>query len=124
MIGIFRSPKKIARGLQVREIPELVGDVMHLGALAADEIHRMVVGVAAHEYEKVADPIGDAEPQHLFVELGERLRLRRDEGDMPELERPGADDLLVIADGAPLAEQLDGGALGVLERQHLGQARN
>jgi hypothetical protein len=61
--------EKIARRLQVGEIFQLVGDVMHLDILAGDEIYRMMVGVAAHEDEEIADPVGDTETENLAVEL-------------------------------------------------------
>jgi hypothetical protein len=97
---------------------------MHLGAFASDEIHRMVVGVAAHEHKEVADPVRDTKAQHFAVELCQRLRLRGDESDMAELEHADPDHRVVIADHAPFAEQLDLRAFGVLERQHLRQAGN
>src|SRR3569833_2844596 len=42
----FPFPDQVARSLQVREIPQLERDVVHLDALAADEIHRVMVGIA------------------------------------------------------------------------------
>jgi hypothetical protein len=98
--------------------------VMHVDLVAFDEVHRVVVCVAAHEHEEIIDPVGDAEAQHLAVELDHRLRLRHEEGDMSDLEHAGAHHLLLVADMTPFAEQLDAGAFGILERQHLGQARN
>ena len=43
---------------------------------------------------------------------------------MPELERADAGDLLVLAEIAPVLEQLDRGAFVVLEREHLADAGN
>ena len=83
-----------------------------------------MIGVAAHEAEEIADPVGDAEAQHLLVERHGSLDVRREEGDVPELERSDAGDLLVLAEIAPFLEQLDRGALVVLERQHLADPRN
>ena len=83
-----------------------------------------MIGIAAHEAEEIADPVGHAEAQHLFVERHGSLNVRREEGDVPELERSDAGDLLVLAEIAPFLEQLDRGALVVLERQHLADPRN
>src|SRR5690242_6378913 len=96
--------KKIAGGLQMREIPQLEGDVMHLDVLADNEIDRVMVGVAAHEHEEVADPVGNAEAEDVAVELGHRPGIMGDEGDMSELQHAGPDDLLTVADIGPFVE--------------------
>src|SRR4051812_13065323 len=59
----------IATLLDRREVAHLEGDMVHLGALAADEVHGVVVRVAAHEYEKVTVPVRDLEAQHALIEL-------------------------------------------------------
>ncbi len=83
-----------------------------------------MVRVAAHEAEEIADPVGDAEAQHLLIEAHGALDLGRIERDMAELERANAGNLLVLAEIAPVLEQIDGGTFVVLERQHLAHARN
>src|SRR5437870_1574059 len=82
------------------------------------------VGLAAHEAEEVADPVGHAEPEHFSIERYRPLDVRGEEGDMPELERADTGDLRVLGQVAPVLEQIDGGSLVVLERQHLAHAGN
>src|SRR6516165_8400497 len=106
------------------EILELDRDVMELHVRPADEIASVMIGIAAHEAEEIADPVGDAKAEHLLVEADGTLDVGREKGDMPELQRTDAGDLLVLAEIAPVLEQLDGGALVVLERQHLAYARD
>ena len=64
--------------------------------------------------------VGDA-PGRL-IEVSHRLGVMHREGDVSELERGDAGDRLMIAERARFVEQLDGGALGVLERQRLRRA--
>jgi hypothetical protein len=45
-------------------------------------------------------------------------------GDVAELQRAGAKHLMVGAEILPFGEQLDRGALGIVESQHLPDARN
>src|SRR5215211_914276 len=117
-------PQHLARVLQVREVFELEGDVMQLGAASADEIDGVMVGVAAHEDKEVADPVGHPEAHDAPVKLRRLLRARHREGHMPELQRSGAEHLLVAAEIAPLREQLDGRSFVVLEGEHLADARD
>ena len=116
--------QEFAGVLDMGEILHLEGDVMHLGLGAADEIHRVVVGVAAQEDEEILDPVGHPEAQHAAIEIRHRLGILHHIGDVPELERAGAETLMVGAQIFPFLEQLDGGALGVVEGQHLADARN
>src|SRR3984893_1666859 len=104
------------------EILELECNVMELHIGAGEEIHRMMIGIAPHEAEEIADPIGDAKAQHLFIEADGALDIGREEGDMTELERTDAGHLLVLAEIAPVLEQLDGGSLVVGKREHLTDA--
>src|SRR6516165_9283509 len=106
------------------EILELDRDVMELHVRPADEIASVMIGIAAHEAEEIADPVGDAKAEHLLVEADGTLDVGREKGDMPELQRTDAGDLLVLAEIAPVLEQLDGRALVVLERQHLAYSRD
>src|SRR5262249_25314780 len=114
----------LARVLQMHEVFELERDVMELHVWPGEEVHGVMIAVAAHEAEEIPDPVGDAEAEHLLVERHGALDVGREEGDVPELERPDAGDLRVLAEIAPVLEQLDGGALVVLERQHLAHAGN
>ena len=107
--------KHVAAVLQMREVAQLERDVVHVGALALDEVHRVVVGIAAHEHEDVLDPVGHAEAEDALVEIRDRLHVRHHEGDVAELERRDAADRLVRRQELPVRDQLDGGALDVLE---------
>src|SRR5262249_39110404 len=91
---------------------------------AANEIDGVVVAIAAQEDEEVADPVGHAKAQHALIELRRLLRVRHREGDVPELQRTGAEHLLVPAEVAPVREQRDGRALAVLECENLAEAGN
>ena len=94
-----------------------------MGLLAAHEVHRVMIGAAAHEGKPVADPVGNPEAEHLLVEAGDALHIRRDEGDVAEFHRPYSSDLMVVAEVVPAGEELDLGALVVLEDERLRNAR-
>src|SRR5262245_12050910 len=106
------------------EILELEGDVVELGLRTAEEVHGVMIRVAAHEAEEIADPVGDAEAEHVLVEGNVEPDGGSEKRPVPELERPDAGDLLVLAEVAPFLEQIDGRSLVVLERQHLTHAGN
>src|SRR5262245_63222872 len=106
----------------MHEVLELERDVMKLHVRTGEEVHGMMVGIAAHEAEEIADPVGDAKAQLALVECHGALDVGRVEGDMSELERPDTGDLRVLGEIAPFLEQLDRRALVVLERQHLAHA--
>src|SRR5215470_6044484 len=108
----------------MREVLQLERNVVKLGAVAADEVDGVVIGVAAQEDEEVADPVGHAKAQNTLIERGGLLRARHDEGDVTELQGTGAEHLFVAAEIAPFLEQLDGGALVVFEGENLSQAGN
>src|SRR4051794_24852053 len=76
----------VACGLHVRPVLELERDVMHARGLALHEVHRVMIGAAAHEHEPVLDPVGHAEAEHAAVEIGECLRIVDGECEMAELE--------------------------------------
>ena len=118
----FALAQQIAADLQVGEVAQFEGDVMHGDVLGGDEIHCVVVGVAAQEHEEVADPVRHPEAQNLGVKLCNRLGVGDAERDVAELESPDAGHLVVVAEMAPLAKQLDGRAFGILKRQDLGHA--
>src|ERR1700686_2185525 len=92
---------------------------MQLDSRAGEEIHGVMIRIAAHEAEEIADPVRDAKAQHFLVEGNGALDIGSEEGNMPELERADAGDLLMLAEIAPILEQLDGRALVVGKRQHL-----
>src|SRR5262245_54668682 len=54
----------VAAVLDRGEIADLEGDVVHPRALAAQEVHGVMVGIAAHEHEEVAVPVRYLEAQH------------------------------------------------------------
>ena len=58
----------------------------------------MVVRTAAHKDEEIIDPVGDSKPEEELVEGCNGLRIWSKESDVPELQRPDAGDLLVVAD--------------------------
>ncbi len=97
---------------------------MHVRACAAHEIHRVMVGTATHEGEPVLDPVRQPEAEHTAVVFDELLGLRDAERQMAELERADAGDRLVLGDRGLLGEHVDLGALRVLERHGLGDARS
>ena len=105
----------LAGGLHVRHVLQLEGDVVHLDIVALDEVHGVMVRVAAHEHEPVLDPVRDLKAHHLGVEIGRRLHVRNVEGDVAELERSDAGNLVMLAEIAPFGEQVDAGAFVVLE---------
>jgi len=83
-----------------------------------------VIDAASHEHEEVADPVGNAKAQGLFVERGDGGGIGMVEGDVAELERPRAGAGRLDVEKAPIREQLDDGALGIGEgdqARHPGQ---
>src|SRR5436190_6446993 len=106
------------------EVFELERDVMQLHVRPGKEVHGVMIGITAHETEEIPDPVRHAKAEHLLVESDGTLNIGREEGDMPELERADAGNLLVLAEIAPLLEQLDRGALVIGKRQHLANSWN
>src|SRR5215468_8686905 len=114
----------LARVLQMHEVLELERDVMKFHVRTGEEVHGVMIRIAAHEAEEIADPVGDAKAEHPLVERHGALDVRRVEGDVSELERPDTGDLRVLGEIAPFLEQLDRRSLVVLEGQHLAHAGN
>src|SRR6476659_1532227 len=81
-----------------------------------------MIRAAAHEDEPVLEPVRHPKAEYAGVERGILLRLGNDEGKMAELDRPDAGHLLVLADRSLRGEHLADRALGILERQHPGDA--
>ncbi len=44
----------------------------------------MVVGTAAHKYEKIFNPIGDAETQYILVKFSSSLHIMYRQGEMAQ----------------------------------------
>ena len=88
---------------------------MKLHVRTGEEIHGVMIRIAAHEAEEIADPVGDAKAEHPLVKCDGALDIRRVEGDVSELERPDTGDMRVLAEIAPLLEQVDRRSLIVLE---------
>ncbi len=124
MIGIFFWPNRSQTVLQMDEVLQLERHVMHFRGRAADEIHGVMIRIAAHEHEEVGNPIRDPEAHHLAVKLGGLCRILDDPGDVAELERPDAVVLQMLAEIAPFLEQRDRRALVILKREHRPDARN
>ena len=104
------------------EVLQLEGDMVQLHVRPGEEVHAVMVWIAAHETEEIADPVGDAKAENLLVESDRALDIRSKEGDMAELERSDPGDLLVLAQIAPVLEQLDDRSLVVGKREHLPHA--
>src|SRR5436190_19386630 len=101
------------------EVFELERDVMQLHVRPGKEVHGVMIGITAHETEEIPDPVRHAKAEHLLVESDGALNIGREEGDVPELERADAGNLLVLAEITPFLEQLDSRALVIVKRQHL-----
>src|SRR5215510_10114598 len=106
----------------MHEVLELERDVMKLHVRTGEEVHGVMIRIATHEAEEIANPVGDAKAQHPLVECHGALDVGCEEGDMSQLERPDTGDLRVLGEIAPFLEQLDRRSLVVLERQHLAHA--
>src|SRR5713226_6301651 len=77
----------IAAVLDGGEIPHLERNMVHPRSFAAQEIHGVVVWVAAHEHEKVAVPVRYLETHHAFIKIARLLHVRHHEGAVPKLDR-------------------------------------
>ena len=94
----------------MRPVAWLEGDVVEAHALGFHQVDGVVVGTAAQEREEIAHPVGDAEAEHVDVELHHLLRVEHVEGHVPEL---GGNDALLLEflpAGAALGEDLDPGS--------------
>src|SRR6516165_5377619 len=114
----------LARVLQMHEVLELERDVMKLHVRTGEEVHGVMIRIAAHEAEEIADPVGDAKAEHSLVERHGALDVRREKGDMSELERTDTGNLGVFGEVAPFLEQLDRRSFVVFEAQHLAHPGN
>src|SRR5262245_33538019 len=71
----FAQREQFARILDMSEVLHLKGNVMHLDLRAVDEIHSMMVRIAAQKDEIVLDPVRHPEAQHATVKVSHRLRV-------------------------------------------------
>src|SRR5579863_2468423 len=83
-----------------------------------------MVGIAAHEYEPVVDPVGHSEAEHALVEVSGLLRIVDHPGDMAELERADAVMRERTAEIAPFLEKRDAGTFVVPESQDGAETRD
>src|SRR6266436_1420546 len=96
----------LARVLQMHEVLELECDVMKLHVRTGEEIHGVMIWIAAHEAEEIADPVGDAKAEHPLVECHGALDVGREKGDVPEPERPNTGNPRLLGEIVPFLEQL------------------
>ena len=107
----------------MRPVAQLEGGVEVPVRAGLHQIDGVVVGAAAQEREKVAHPVGDAEAEHVAIEIGDLLHLGDMEGDVAELERHDAlSREFLMREGVAL-EHLHGRALGIGEGDHVGDRR-
>src|SRR5262249_42943977 len=84
-----------------------------------DEVERVVIGVAAHEYEEIAAPVRHPEAEHLGVELDDLLHVEHAIGDVAKLEDVEHARRLVAPGEFVLGIEVDRRALGIIERDRL-----
>ena len=97
----------------MREILQLESHVVHARGAAAKKVHCVMVGIAAHENELVAEPVRHFEAERALVELNDLFKFRNEESDMADLQRADASDVAVDVEKRPLREQLKLRAAGV-----------
>src|SRR6266852_521373 len=85
--------QEVARAREMGRVVELPGNVEHAGFLGGDEIHGVMVDIAAQEYEEIPQPVRQFETELVDVELLAALRIAGAHGDVADLAR---------ADAAPL----------------------
>jgi len=108
---------------EVVDAGHLVGDVVQRSPLRLVEGDDVVVGVAPQEGHLVFGPVGDAEPEHTNVEVGDRVDVDGVEHDVRDLARNGRVPVRVLPDhGVHIAGELDQAALGVDQVQAVATA--
>ena len=113
---LFRA-KEVAGAVDFRPVLHLEGDVVKLRHRVDDEIDGVMIGAAAQEREGVGVPVGNAEAQHLGVELTTLLHVVDAMRDMAELERRDDGLPAVVLGEGVVGIKLDHGALEVGEHQ-------
>ena len=87
------------------------------------QIDGVMIDAAAQEREEIAHPVGNAETQHVAIELRDVLHVGDVEGDVAELVRNDAlARKFLVREVRPL-EHLHDGALRVLEHDGVGNGR-
>ena len=95
---------------------------MELRHLVEHEIDAVVIGPAAQEGERIAVPIRHPKAEHVGVELHHLLHVVDAIGHVAELERHDAGLAAVLGGEDVVGEHLDQRALGIGERDGLGDA--
>ncbi len=75
----------------------------------------MVVGTAAHKYEKIFNPVGYAETQYVLVKFGRSLYIVYCQGEMTQFLRGDADAAKVLPRRLHSGVQLNRIALGIAQ---------
>lgn len=69
----------ITRLANMRDVLQFERKMMHARDVAPEKIDRVMIWIAAHEYKKVTDPIGNPKAENALVELRNHARIRRKE---------------------------------------------
>ena len=96
--------EKIAGDLYLRPVLQLKSNMMHFRALAAHEIHSVMIRSAAHEDKPILDPVRDAKAQNAAIKIGKDFGIVDAKCQMAELERPNTIDWQVLAERHRLRE--------------------
>ena len=75
----------------------------------------MVVGTAAHKYEKIFNPVGDAETQYVLVKFGSALYIVYCHGEMTQFLRDNAAAAKVLPRRLHSGVQLNRSALWIAQ---------
>ena len=75
----------------------------------------MVVGTAAHKYEKIFNPVGDAETQYVLVKFGSSLYIVDCQGDMSQFLGNDAAAVKILPRRLHSGVQLNRVALGIAQ---------
>ena len=105
--------------LNVREVFQLKGHVVHACHAASQEVHGMMIRAAPHEDEEVVDPVRDFESEQLLVEGRDRFRIGREEGHMSQLQWADSDRLHAVTGAAGVAENFNQGLVWITKQQQL-----
>ena len=108
--------------LDFRPILHLEGDVVQLRLRIIDEVHGMMIGVAAQEGEVVGMPVGDAEAEHVAIEFYGLVHVVDAIGDMAEFQRHDAGLPSVVLGEGVVGKEFDDSTFGVAEDNSIGDA--
>ena len=101
----------------MRPILQLKCDMVHSIRLAPDEIHSVMVRAAPQKCKEIADSIRFTEPKHVDIKAHDFIDIGDTKGDVTKLFGCDAARLRLSAADLPLNENLEIGALGILEIQ-------